>query len=270
MNELCTICIDDLYLLNEELIILPCKHKFHKKCIYNNIMMNGYKCPFKCEIDILSEKILQKINNNSDNKYIEKFNKRIIIPDTIEKILNMIKWENKNENVFIAGGFALALYNNFKIPYTDIDIMCDNLNVLNFTELFLNKEYIVEVENIENNNYKDYGYYYNKNSIERVIKLKNDLNNLNMDIIKLKEVKKNRENKLTNIIYDTIDKFDISCCKIALTYQLDNNFTIYIHPDYYNNRAYLDKTDEKKRLKTLNRIEKYKMKGIKNIEIIDK
>ena len=53
--------------------------------------------------------------HNKDNKYIEKFNKRIIIPDTIEKILNMIKWENKNENVFIAGGFALALYNNFKI-----------------------------------------------------------------------------------------------------------------------------------------------------------
>ena len=279
--ETCAICLDKLLTGKNEILILPCKHIYHKCCFYNNIKINGYKCPYRCDLDITKECILQRVSEIDDTNYIEKLTKRIILPYSIEKILKNIKWEE--DSVFIAGGFALSLYNNFNIPYTDIDIMCYDLNSINFTEFFLNNEFSIHEQYSSTTNYiivddlnmdtEKKAYLESNNNIEKVIKIINTSNkeNINnLDIVKLIDDKYIRHNKLTNVISTTLERFDLSCCKIACTYQKDNNFTFYISTDFYNNRAYLDKNNEAKRINTLKRIAKYNKKGFQNIEIIEK
>ena len=133
--ETCAICLEKLLTGKNEILVLPCKHIYHKCCFYNNVKVNGYKCPYRCELDITKECILQRVSEIDDTNYIEKLTKRIIFPNSIKKILKKVKWEENS--AFIAGGFALSLYNNFNIPYTDIDIMCYDLNCINFTEFLL-------------------------------------------------------------------------------------------------------------------------------------
>ena len=277
--DTCIICLGDLFKNNtdgntdgitkditEEILILSCKHIYHKSCFYRNICINGYKCPCRCNIDIKDNNLLEKLFYY-DNKFIEKFTKRVTLPREVEKILKHIKWSENN--IFIAGGFALSLYNNFQIPYSDIDIMCSDFSGINFTEFLLNQKFTITKKSTFNNNIIE-EYSVVNNNVEQVIKLIDNENTNNLDIIKLNDGDRYlKKNKLTILINNTLEKFDISCCKIACTYQGDDNFTFYINPDYYNNRAYLDKNNGKKRDNTLNRIDKYEKKGIKNIEIIE-
>jgi hypothetical protein len=279
----CVICLDNLINDKDEILILECNHLFHKRCFYNSIKDKKYKCPFRCNISI--NNCLQLI---SKHKYIEKIVKNVKIPLNIETILNIVDWSKRD--TFIAGGFALSLYKNFTIAYSDIDFMTTNIRSINM-DILLYKNYGIETH-YNNNKYISFNtnnlvdYYDNNtrtihntytkviNKIEDVIKLKNktlDSEYIDIDIVKLQSNYHNKTFKLSleNDIYDTLNSFDISCCKIAFTYNNDNEFIFYIHPDYYNNRAYINKKDISNGLNTLKRIEKYKNKGIVDIEVIN-
>ena len=274
----CIICLDNLINDKDEILILECNHLFHKRCFYNSIKDKKYKCPFRCNISI--NNCLQLI---SKHKYIEKIVKKVEITPIIETILNIVDWSKRD--TFIAGGFALSLYKNFTIAYSDIDFMTTNITSINM-DILLCENYGIEAHynnkyiSFNTNNYDDNtrtiqnNYTKVINKIEDVIKLKNkklDSGYMDIDIVKLQSNYYNKILKLSleNDIYDTLNSFDISCCKIAFTYNNDNEFIFYIHPDYYNNRAYINTKDTSNGLNTLKRIEKYKNKGIVDIEVIN-
>jgi hypothetical protein len=168
---------------------------------------------------------------------IEKY---IKISDNIKNILNLINFENNN--IFIAGGFALSLYKNFEIPYTDIDIWTDNIKSIDISKFDINALYGNDIS------YRYHELKYLKN----VYKLK--YNDNSIDLIELHSCL-----NLNSLIYRTLDNFDLDCCKIACTYNGYDTFTFYIHNEFYNNYARIKNGDMKK---TIERIEKYKIKGI--------
>jgi len=154
--------------------------------------------------------------------------------------------------------------NNYSIDkiyenYINTTMVMENTCVFNNTNQIVNSYYN------NNNNNNTIMYTRAINDIDEVIKIKNNKANENhIDIVKLKS----NNTKLDKIIYDTLERFDLSCCKVAFTYNKDNDFTFYINTDYYNNKAYVDSNDIFKASATLKRVEKYKNKGVQNIEII--
>lgn len=86
MSE-CPICMECIK-EDEDVLITPCKHKFHATCAFQNTKTNGYKCP-NCRGSLLPtqanvmtiQETQVDVSGNNINSIIEIINSRPYEPD---------------------------------------------------------------------------------------------------------------------------------------------------------------------------------------------
>ena len=93
-ENICPICLD-AFVGSTNQTITECGHHFHTKCLFKNISLSGYACPY-CRNDMTPSKIISHTEKNNDS----------IIPN------NLLTPAQRRMEKYILRGFRLLFQQN--------------------------------------------------------------------------------------------------------------------------------------------------------------
>ena len=291
----CCICLEKTFPKSEHAILMtPCNHIFHKKCI---ILANFNKTVSRCslcraELDLPNiEKIKYQLNETELNTFPE-------LQDLYNLMDNFdeLDWVNLDGELllkswFISGGYAVYLY----LKLIEKKAMCfygDNINIYTVNNNIFFNNLKVNLHDLKNNIKYD-SKFIEFNAHVKIGKLKRTRNEnflsvkkdhesdfssvldctkmisesvhiekkTNIEISKINCLLKYSKNK--DRIFDILNEFDLSCCKIAIMIKKTRGLLtlkFYIHKDFWCN-IYSSNVDCMS-----NRLFKYKLRGFDLIE----
>jgi hypothetical protein len=285
----CSICLEEL--INKESIVVDCNHIFHKRCIF---YANKDKSINKCSL-------CRGVITIPD---IIKIKKRVNITDTytqgiIDDIVNLMDGETNelefqkyfyndtiNKSWFVVGSFALFLFKKYikeeeyEHNYTDVDIYT-------FQDYIFHNEKFISMSTFpmkpKTEFLPDFIEYIKKIEIEnklefsriKSIKINEENGKENLDTkstvvestseIKINYVKIVELNdSIKNILKNIFKTYDVSCCRLGVRIIREENavytFKFYIDKSFYYN------TYKVKDEYTLQKVLKYKFRGINLVE----
>lgn len=242
----CPICLESIY--KREACVTACNHIFHAGCLYLYAQACGspLMCP-QCRQRI-APPMLKVVLRNTRLPCVEEW-----------VFAQAVDWSDNK--TFVAGGFAVDAYNYFRVGCTDIDIFTTDLSRINLWKLVGIGYSIAEMftagassppkgsglSSLSGDACRD------KKLIRSVYKLVHPQYR-NIDVVLVCDTGR-------LLIQDVLDRFDLSCCKIALILDVDDTTPrFYLHPDIDTNTYRLCGTEAAKQ-RTLQRVDKYRSRG---------